>query len=342
MKLRVPWRPAAVLLLAIVALSSSGGAARADRAVRERSTASHQVRIWKIHYRAHNGKPVAAWVALPAWYGPHHNPPIPLIISPHGRGLTGRTNAALWGALPAAGSFAVVNPDGQGRLLPHYSWGSFGQVEDLARMPAIVSLTLPWLRIDHRRIYAFGGSMGGQETLLLLARHPHLLAGAAVFDSVADFAMQYRNFPQIGCNHRCRKTWGDRSIGRSLQRLAREEVGGSPKTRRSAYELRSPATYARRIAASCVPLQFWWSVSDRIVIDQQRQSARLFQKIRQLNPYAPVQAFIGFWIHSHEMHAKARLPLALTTFGLLPEEYAKRRGFGLKEVPPPDLASWCG
>ena len=57
-------------------------------------------------------------------------------------------------------------------------------------MPEIVHLTLPWVHVASKHVYALGGSMGGQETLLLLARYPHLLAGAAAFDPVVDFALQ--------------------------------------------------------------------------------------------------------------------------------------------------------
>ncbi len=140
----------------------------------------------------------------------------------------------LWGQLPATGNFAVISPDGEGRLLPAYSWGSAGQISDLSRMPAILRLTLPWVHIAHGRIYAVGGSMGGQETLLLLARHPHLLAGAAAFDPVVDFALQYREFPKLACSAACRREWNG-PIGRSLQSLARAEVGGSPSKAPFAY-----------------------------------------------------------------------------------------------------------
>ena len=163
------------------------------------------VRKWKIHYRAHNGVAREAFVVLPRSYTRKTATPIPLVISPHGRGVSARANTKIWGGLPARGEFAVVSPDGQGRKLGRYSWGSAGQIEDLARMPQIVRLALPWVKIDSRRIYAFGGSMGGQETLLLLARHPRLLAGAAVFDAVTDLAMQYRKWPSLRCNAACRK-----------------------------------------------------------------------------------------------------------------------------------------
>jgi pimeloyl-ACP methyl ester carboxylesterase len=294
------------------------------------------VRLVLIHYRAHDGARRKAYLVLPAWYRPANDPPIPLIVSPHGRGVSARANTRLWGALPARGSFAVISPEGEGRRLSRYSWGSVGQVDDLARMPVIVHRALPWVHVDQHRIYAFGGSMGGQETLLLLARHPGLLAGAAAFDSVTNMALRYRNFLRVPCNAGCRRTWNG-SIGRSLQSLARQEVGGTPATRPLAYSERSPATYARTIAASCVPLQLWWSVKDRIVADQQRQSAALFRRIAELNPAAPVTAFVGAWNHSAEMQAGTRLPAALVAFGLLPDG-AKVRTSGLHVIAPEQVS----
>jgi pimeloyl-ACP methyl ester carboxylesterase len=284
-----------------------------------------KIRVWRIAYRAHDGKRRYAYVALPASYRPGHSPPIPLVISPHGRGVTGRQNVKLWGQLPAIGNFAVVSPDGMGRVLQSYSWGSAGQISDLARMPEIVHLTLPWVHIDQQSIYAVGGSMGGQETLLLVARHPHLLAGAAAFDPVVDFARQYHEFPKLACTAACHREWHG-PIGRALQSLARTELGGSPSKVPFAYTLRSPMTYARAIAFSGVPLQLWWSPKDRIVIDQQRQAGLFLKTIRKLNPRADVVGYTGGWRHSAEMRAKTRLPAALAAFGLLPTSYARASG----------------
>jgi pimeloyl-ACP methyl ester carboxylesterase len=295
------------------------------------------VRTILIHYRAHDGVRRKAYVLLPAWYGPKNHPPIPLIISPHGRGVSARANTLIWSALPARGRFAVLSPDGEGRRLPRYSWGSAGQIEDLARMPVIAHLTLPWLHIDQHRIYAFGGSMGGQETLLLLARHPRLLAGAAAFDSVTNMALRYRSFRRMPCNKSCLRTWNG-PIGKSLQSLARQEIGGTPVTRPLAYSERSPATYVRAIAASCVPLQLWWSVKDRIVADQEKQSGALYRRISKLSPGAPVTAFVGAWNHSAEMHARARLPVALAALGLLQEQPPPRIS-GLHVFAPAEPAA---
>ena len=155
------------------------------------------VRVMRISYRAHDGFSRRAYLILPAWYGPSNHPAIPLVISPHGRGVGAWENIRRWRDLPARGGFAVINPEGQGRKLTLFSWGDPGEIRDLARMPQIAEHAVPWLRIDRRRVYAFGGSMGGQETLLLLARFPRLLAGAAAFDAPTNMAARYRAFDRL-------------------------------------------------------------------------------------------------------------------------------------------------
>src|SRR5712691_1683616 len=207
------------------------------------------VRVLAISYRAHDGVSRWAYLILPAWYGPLKHPPIPLVISPHGRGVGAWANIRRWGDLPARGGFAVINPEGQGRKLTLFSWGDPGEIRDLARMPQIAEQAVPWLKIDRHRVYAFGGSMGGQETLLLLARFPRLLAGAAAFDAPTNMAARYRAFELL-------------PFGGGLQRLARREIGGTPATDPGGYETRSPLDFARKIAFAGVPLQTWWSTRD--------------------------------------------------------------------------------
>jgi pimeloyl-ACP methyl ester carboxylesterase len=127
---------------------------------------------------------------------------------------------------------------------------------------------LPWLRVDGRRIYAVGGSMGGQETLLLLGQHPKLLAGAVAFDSVTNFYRRYSDFARS-------------PGGRRAQALAREEVGGTPRTNPRGYVLRSPTHWLSAVARSGVPLQLWWSDTDQIVIDQAHQSGVFYRELRK-------------------------------------------------------------
>jgi pimeloyl-ACP methyl ester carboxylesterase len=191
-----------------------------------------------------------------------------------------------------------------GRRLPLHSWGWQGQIDDLARMPAILRGLRPWLRIDQQRIYAVGGSMGGQETLLLVGRHPGLLAGAVAFDSVTDFLRRYRDFALLG-----RK-------GTALQALARLEVGGTPATRPDAYRLRSPQHWLDRIAKSGVPLQVWWSDADEIVTGQENQSGMFFRDLQALGPRGRLEKVTGSWSHTAESYRRLQLPGAVRWLGL--------------------------
>jgi pimeloyl-ACP methyl ester carboxylesterase len=253
-----------------------------------------------IHYVAHDGRRRAAWLLLPAGY---HGEKLPLVISPHGRGVDETMNARLWGDLPGKGGFAVINPAGEGRRLHWYSWGAPGQISDLARMPQIVEAH--GVRVDFRRVYAIGGSMGGQETLLLAALHPHLLAGAIAFDPATDMARRYYDFRSL-------------PNGLVLQALAREEIGGTPAQVPDAYARRSPAHYVQQLAESGVPLQLYWSFDDRVITDQRVETGRLADQILRARPDGRVWEFTGGWTHTAEMHADRRLPRALARFGLLP------------------------
>jgi poly(3-hydroxybutyrate) depolymerase len=258
---------------------------------------------WTVRYLAHNriGRP--AIVLAPAEFGPQRrSPPLPLVICPHGRGVLPRAAASLWDGLPGRHGFVVICPGGQGRRLSLHSWGYRGQISDLARMPDIAERTLGWLRIDKRRVYALGGSMGGQESLLLLGQYPQRLAGVAAFDSVTNF---YRRYYDFGITR-----------GRAgLRAIARVEVGGTPKTNPVGYVLRSPTHWIRDVARSGVPLQLWWSLADQIVVDQAHQSGHFYNELRKLRPRGRLDAVTGFWRHSAEM--RTQIPDALRFLGLV-------------------------
>jgi poly(3-hydroxybutyrate) depolymerase len=272
-------------------------------------------------YRTHDGHRRNAYVLLPAGYEPGNASPIPLVISPHGRAVDGKINTRRWGNLPTIGRFAVVNPDGFGRRLPLHSWGYTGQIDDLARMADIIEAALPWVQVDRSRVYAVGGSMGAQETLLLAGRYPQLLAGAVAIDGPADFALQYRNFPRLTCDQVClARGWGH--TGRAKQRLARKEIGGTPATAAANFAARSPITYARAIAHSCIPVQIWWSRTDKIVLDSERQSGPMAETLRRLNPQAPVDEYVGNWDHTDAMRHETDLPKMLADLGLLPAAFS--------------------
>ena len=289
-------------------------------ATAQRALGGDTTRTVRFLYRAHDGRLRPAWLLLPMDY---RGGPIPLVISPHGRGVSAAVNARFWGDLPAEGDFAVVNPGGEGRRLRQYSWGDPGQIADLARMPRIVERH--GVQVDPRRIYAVGGSMGGQETLLLVARYPGLLAGAVAFDPATDMARRYRDFARL-------------RDGRELQKLARAELGGTPSQVPGAYLERSPDAYVDALAFSGVPLQIYWSVRDRIISDQVDEAALLAAELRSANPTVKLWDFEGDWDHTAEMQSDRRLPRALTRFGLLPRtDVPPLPGTGPRRGPAPTV-----
>jgi hypothetical protein len=110
--------------------------------------------------------------------------------------------------------------------------------------------------------------------------------------------------------------WND-AAGAAKRTLARREVGGTPATAADAYAARSPIAHAREIAASGVPLQIWWSRTDRVVVESPLQSGLLVKRIRTLNPAAPLTEVVGAWRHTAVLHADSSLPTMLAGLGLL-------------------------
>jgi hypothetical protein len=51
-----------------------------------------------IHYRAHDGSLRPAWLLVPVDYNGER--PLPLVISPHGRGVGAVANMRIWGDIP--------------------------------------------------------------------------------------------------------------------------------------------------------------------------------------------------------------------------------------------------
>lgn len=306
--------------------------------------ANARIRTLTFSYRSHGGELRTAYLVVPAWYGPNRHPPIPLVISPHGRGVDGAYNLRFWGTLPADGPFALVSPDGQGRRLPLYSWGYPGQIADLAHMPALAHTAFPWLTVNLSRLYAIGDSMGGQEVLLLAALPGIHLAGVVALDPVTSMAARYRK-------------WSVTPGEQRLPALARIEFGGTPAQLPQAYAARSPIAKLDAIARSRIPLQLWWSHDDRVVTDQAQETGAFYRRLVALAPTAPAQEIVGYWQHSHEMHPDTQLPAALACFDLIPTHgihvpaYTQPRGpdGAIRELPPgttrqpvPFSRAFCG
>jgi hypothetical protein len=105
--------------------------------------------------------------------------------------------------------------------------------------------------------------------------------------------------------------------GVRAQQLCRIELGGTPRQVPNAYRIRSPITYARRIARSHVPLELWWSINDRVIPNQATQAGGFYRRLMHDDPEAPVLAVAGSWPHAAVASASFRLPYALARIGLM-------------------------
>ena len=254
----------------------------------------------------------------PTGTGPATTLRIPLIISPHGRGVSAEENVDRWGDLPSIGSFAVVNPEGQGRRFARFSWGYAGQIDDLARMPRILRATdsvaadraAPDLRVrnEHgrpgRRCYwspAIRSSLPAPQHSILSPTWPRVTATSRGFAATAAVCVCGVIRSASVCAHSRAK----RSAAR--RRACREPTHG-----------RSPITYARAIARSGVPAPALVEPEDHVV-GSQDQSAALARKLRRLNPAAPLHTFVGSWPHSADMRPYFMLIPALKKFDLAPD-----------------------
>jgi hypothetical protein len=83
-------RKVVALLLTLTALGAGG--IRPDVA----AARAPAVRVIPISYRAHDGLMRRGYVIVPANYGRNGSSPIPLVISPHGRGVGAKLNVKRW------------------------------------------------------------------------------------------------------------------------------------------------------------------------------------------------------------------------------------------------------
>jgi poly(3-hydroxybutyrate) depolymerase len=252
-----------------------------------------------IRYTAWDGRQRLALVVLPG-SDDVHGAPLPLVISPHGRGVTPAEVASRWGDLPTRYRFAVVCPAGEGVHVHDEPFGAPGDVADLARMPYLVHCAVPLLRIDRRHVYVVGSSMGGMEALLLAARYPRSVAAAVAMDPVVDLTRRY-----------CQMAFSHRSGDPAQDTLVRE-LGGTPSQVPDRYRARSPLAYVAALARGHVPLQIWWSRTDMVVVGQaSSQSGRLFRALMRLNSHAPVSQVVTDLSHNTAFSARVGLPAVM-------------------------------
>jgi poly(3-hydroxybutyrate) depolymerase len=264
-----------------------------------------RTRMQAFEYTTHTGTTRRVVVLSPKHPG---SGPLPLVLALHGRGGDPAHTCEPWGDLPGYARVIVACPQGQGDVLERYSWGAPGQIEDLARMPALLQGALPALHVDPHRIYAVGASMGGMETLLLAARHPNLLRSAVAIDPVTDLAARYDALRSS-------------DTGLVADARMRIEIGGSPDLAPAGYQERSPQDHLDELARADTALAIWWSTRDQIVPDQATvQAGRFAEALGRANPRRAVWERVGDWDHSwpyrHELWRTLRFFRLMPADGL--------------------------
>ena len=251
-----------------------------------------------VPYTAWNGVALTAIVVLPLGYSAGDATPLPCIIQPHGRGSRPQYAASVWGDLPTRYGFAVICPDAAARDGTANSWAAPGQIDDIVAMADTIQAAEPWVRFDRRRLYLVGSSMGGQESLVGLARAPDRFAAVAAYDGTADLATRYRDMGAAG----------------QLKDMAklRHELQGVPARRPFGYAQRSPLSFSDVFATCGVPLRVVWSTADEVVTrSAAAQFGRLCRRLRALAPWMPLTEVITALPHGRALRDD---PMALVDF----------------------------
>lgn len=170
---------------------------------------------------------------------------VPLLVTNHPAGLSMACSDAR-SVAAARGGYALACLAGQGVATHAFSYGSAGQIADLARAPALVQSRMPDVRVDPTRVYLAGSSMGGTEALLVALRYPHAYTRVVALDPITDLGLRWASLP----------------MNRRPQLEA--ECGGTPAQRPLCYAARSPASLVAGAVALPAELQLWYSRSDPV------------------------------------------------------------------------------
>ena len=150
--------------------------------------------------------------------------------------------------------------------------------EQIADMHALIDgLAGHGYKVDHRRVYVCGLSMGGHEALVLAGKHPERITAVVAFNPIVDLAAWHDDLansevPEI----------------REYDTAARiaNEVGGRPSEVPDAYAQRNALTFAEGLAT--VPTLIFWSEQDLIVPRQlTHHTYLLYQRVKEINIHSP-------------------------------------------------------
>jgi pimeloyl-ACP methyl ester carboxylesterase len=223
--------------------------------------------------------------------------PLPLLLAPHAitwtaaedyhgglQGLMRGYHPGYFG-LPEKHGVIIAMPHGHHHREDLCSLAGPEQITDLAHL--VDALAEYGYKVDSRRVYACGLSMGAQEALVLAGRYPDRIAALVAFNPIVDLAAWYEELatseiPEI------------REYD-TARRIA-NEVGGRPSEVPGAYAARSASNYAREL--SHVPTLILWSEQDLIVPRQATHHAILLaRRVKAVNLNSPFAEYNHTTIH---------------------------------------------
>jgi len=170
---------------------------------------------------------------------------LPLVVAAHPAGGAS-TCADQMADLPGRFGFVLACLDGQGDFTRSFSYGSPGQIHDLAAAPDLIARRLPGFKIDGRRMTIVGSSMGGTEALLVGLRYPTAYRRVIALDPISDLGFRFNSLPY------------------NRRYLLAAECDGTPQDHAACFAERSPMTYVGPRPAGSAVLDVWYSTGDPV------------------------------------------------------------------------------
>lgn len=222
---------------------------------------------------------------------------LPLVLAPHAitwtaaedyhgglQGLKRSYHPGYYGLAEKHGVI-IAMPHGHHHREALCSLAGAEQIDDMAHL--IEALGDFGYRVDKRRVYACGLSMGAQEALVLAGKHPGRIAAIVAFNPIVDLAAWYEELatsevPEI------------REYD-TAKRIA-NEVGGTPSQAPGAYAARSAFSYLQGLAR--VPTLVFWSEQDLVVPRQiTHHTIPLYRHLKELDVNSPIAEYNHTRIH---------------------------------------------
>lgn len=202
---------------------------------------------------------------------------LPLLVAAHPAGGAS-TCVDQMALLPGQFGFVLACLDGQGNSTRAFSYGAPGQIADLAAAPRLIAGRLPGMKLDARKLFIVGSSMGGTEALLVGLRYPGAYRETVALDPITDLGFRFNSLPLVRRNQ------------------LEAECAGPPTLRESCYLVRSPIAYVgRRVLGSAV-LNVWYSTSDPVSGAAQQVPLFLAAERGLMQP-GQLRERVGTWGH---------------------------------------------